>query len=70
MDSSNTLDTVVDRIDAQIGHPDGVTLRKNLSEVRDEVEMEKNVAPVTQPNGIMEFARFDLGEIYPKREQG
>jgi uncharacterized protein (DUF302 family) len=28
--------------------------------------MEKVVGPVTQPNGIMEFMRFDLGEVLRK----
>ena len=28
--------------------------------------MEKVVGPVTQPNGIMEFTRFDLGEVLRK----
>ncbi len=64
--SSDPFDTVVARMDAQIGHPDMVTFRKNLLAAHNEAEMKKVVDPVTQPNGIMEFARFDLGEILRK----
>jgi len=64
--SHNTFDTVVARIDAQLGHPDMVAFRKKLAEARDEVEMNAVVAPVTQPNGIMEFMRFDLGDVLRK----
>jgi uncharacterized protein (DUF302 family) len=67
--STDPFDTVVARIDAQIGHPDMAAFRKNLSAARNEAEMEKVVGPVTKPNGIMEFTRFDLGEIL-KKERG
>lgn len=64
--SHEAFDTVVARLDAQLGHPEIVSFRKKLSEARDESEMEKIVNPETQPHGIMEFARFDLGEIIRK----
>jgi hypothetical protein len=66
---SDPFDTVVARMDAQIGHPDMVAFRKNLSVAHNETEMEKVVDPVTKPNDIMEFARFDLGEIL-RKERG
>lgn len=61
--SSDPFDEVVTRIDAQIGHTDLVEFHKKLSAAQNEVEMKNVVDPVTQPNGIMEFARFDLGDI-------
>jgi uncharacterized protein (DUF302 family) len=64
--SSDTFDAVVARLDTQLGHPDMPAFRKKLFEARDLAEMEQIVNPVTQPNGIMEFARFDLGEILRK----
>jgi len=64
--SNEPFDTVIDRIDAQIGHPDMPTFRKNLSAAQNEAETEEVVDPVTKPHGIMEFARFDLGEILRK----
>lgn len=60
------FDPVVARIDAQIGHPDMTAFRKSLSAAQNEAEMEKVVNPVTQPNGLMEFTRFDLGEVLQK----
>jgi hypothetical protein len=33
---------------------------------RNEAEMKSVVDPVAQPNGIMELARFDLGDILRK----
>ena len=60
------VDRVVARIDAQIGHPDMAAFRKSLSAAQNEAEMEKVVDPVTQPNGLMEFTRFDHGEVLQK----
>jgi uncharacterized protein (DUF302 family) len=67
--TTEAFDTVVARIDAQIGHPDMDAFRKSLSAAQNEAEMEKVVNPVTQPNGIMEFTRFDHGEVL-QRENG
>ena len=64
--STEPFDTVVARIDAQTGHPDMAALRKMFSAAQNETEMEKVVDPATQPNGIMEFTRFDLGEVLRK----
>ena len=60
------FDAVVARIDAQIGHPDMAAFHKSLSAAQDEAEMEKVVNPATQPNGLMEFIRFDHGEVLQK----
>jgi uncharacterized protein (DUF302 family) len=64
--STEPFDTVVARIDAQTGHPDMAAFRKMFSAAQNETEMEKVVDPATQPNGIMEFTRFDLGEVLRK----
>jgi uncharacterized protein (DUF302 family) len=64
--STEPFDTVVARIDAQIGHPDMAAFRKKFSAAQNETEMENVVDPVTKPNGIMEFTRFDLGEVLRK----
>jgi uncharacterized protein (DUF302 family) len=64
--STEPFETVIARIDAQIGHPDMAAFRKNFSAAQNETEMEKVVDPVTKPNGIMEFTRFDLGEVLRK----
>jgi uncharacterized protein (DUF302 family) len=64
--ATQPFDTVVARIDEQIGHPDMAAFRKSFSAAQNEAEMKKVVDPVTQPNGIMEFMRFDLGEVLRK----
>jgi uncharacterized protein (DUF302 family) len=64
--STQPFDTVIARIDAQIGHPDMAAFRKAFSAAQNGTEMEKVVDPVTKPNGIMEFTRFDLGEVLRK----
>ena len=64
--TTEPFDTVVARIDAQIGHPDMTAFRKSLSAAQNEAEMEEVVNRVTQPNGIMEFTRFDHGEVLQK----
>src|SRR5271170_2747855 len=64
--TTEPFDTVVARIDAQIGHPDMAAFRKSLSAAQNEAEMEEVVNRVTQPNGLMEFTRFDHGEVLQK----
>ena len=64
--TTEPFDTVVARIDAQIGHPDMTAFSKSLSAAQNEAEMEEVVNRVTQPNGIMEFTRFDHGEVLQK----
>jgi uncharacterized protein (DUF302 family) len=64
--TTQPFDTVVARIDRQIGHPDMAAFRKSLSAAQNEAEMKEVVDPATQPNGIMEFVRFDLGEVLRK----
>lgn len=60
------FDEVVARIDAAIGHPDMAEFQKSLSSARDLEEMKQVVNPAAQPNGLMEFMRFDLGEVLGK----
>jgi uncharacterized protein (DUF302 family) len=64
--TTEPFDTVVARIDAAIGHPDMVAFYKRFSAAKNLSEMHKVVDPVTQPNGLMEFTRFDLGEVLRK----
>jgi uncharacterized protein (DUF302 family) len=64
--SSESFDTVIASIDAQIGHPDMAAFRQKFSAARNEAEMESVIEPLTEPNGLMEFTRFDLGEVLRK----
>jgi uncharacterized protein (DUF302 family) len=56
--------TVVARIDAVILI--WLHFRKSLSAALNEAEMGTVVNPVTQPNGLMEFTRFDHGRVLQK----
>jgi len=64
--STEPFDIVVARINAAIGHPDMVAFNKHLAAAKNEAEMEKVVNPVTQPNGLMEFVHFNIGEVLQK----
>jgi uncharacterized protein (DUF302 family) len=64
--TTQPFDTVVARIDDRIGHPDMAAFRESFSAAQNEADMKKVVDPVTQPNGLMEFTRFDLGEVLRK----
>jgi uncharacterized protein (DUF302 family) len=64
--TTEPFDTVVARIDAALGHPDMAAFRKSFSAAQNEAEMQEVVNPVTEPNGLMEFMRFDLGEVLQK----
>ena len=68
--SNQPFDTVLAKIDAQIGHPDMAEFLKALSAAQNGAEMERVVNRVTGPNGIMEFTRFDLGEVLRKESGG
>ena len=64
--TTTSFDTVVARINSAIGHPDITAFSRSLSAAKNLDEMEKVVHPMTRPNDLMEFARFDLGEIIRK----
>lgn len=64
--TTEPFDTVIARIDAAIGHPNMAVFLKSFSAAKNEAEMREVVAPVTEPNDLMEFMRFDLGEVLQK----
>ena len=64
--ATESFDTVVARIDSAIGHPNMAVFRKSFSAAQNEAEMQEVVNAVTEPNGLMEFMRFNLGEVLQK----
>lgn len=64
--TTKSFDTVVSRIHAAIGHPDMAAFGKSFSAARNEAEMRNVVEPATEPNGLMEFMRLNLGEVLQK----
>jgi uncharacterized protein (DUF302 family) len=63
------FDEVVARVDAQIGHPDMKEFRKNMSAAQTDAAMRSVVEAIIGSSGLMEFARYDLGEVL-RKEQG
>jgi uncharacterized protein (DUF302 family) len=67
--SSKSFKDVVAELDAAIAHPDMNAFRKNIFATQTEAELEKVIHSAVGPSGLMEFIRFDFGEIL-RREQG
>jgi len=67
--TANTFESVVDRINAAIGHPDMVAFNKAFSAAQNEAEMHRVVDPATEPNDLMEFMRLDLGGVLHKENE-
>jgi len=66
--SSEPFDTIVARIEREIGHPEmGAFARKMASAVLADLELA--VQGAVGPSGLMEFVRFDLGAVL-RKEQG
>ena len=65
--SSKSFGDVVTAVEAAIGHPDMSLFTKNLAAAQTFAEVEKIVGEATAPNGLMEFARMDLGAVLRKR---
>ena len=64
--SSRGFDEVLSRLESQIGHPDMATFRSDITSARAFADLERVVNKATGESGLMEFTRFDLGEILRK----
>ena len=64
--SSRPFDEVVRNLIATIGTPDMATFREAMAAARNVGEMERIVQTAIGPSGLMEFVRFDMGEILRK----
>jgi len=68
--SRKSLQDVLSKFDAAVGHPDIHEFWKQVSEARTRSEMETVVQSALGPSGFMEFARFDHGGVVHKGESG
>jgi uncharacterized protein (DUF302 family) len=66
--SRKSLQDVLSKFDAAVGHPDIHEFWKQVSEARTGSEMETVVQSALGPSGFMEFARFDHGGVVHKGE--
>jgi uncharacterized protein (DUF302 family) len=67
--SSKPFDDVVSAVDTGIGHPDMRLFLQNIVAAGTFTELERTVQQAVGPSDLMEFARFDLGEVLSK-DQG
>jgi uncharacterized protein (DUF302 family) len=68
--SRKSLQDVLSKFDAAVGHPNIEEFWKRVSEATTNVEMEKVIQSALGPSGFMEFARFDHGGVVHKGKIG
>jgi uncharacterized protein (DUF302 family) len=68
--SSRPFEEVIDRLTATIGRPDMTAFHRALLEARTIAEVEANVRAAVGSSNLMEFARFDPGEVLRKERGG
>jgi uncharacterized protein (DUF302 family) len=64
--SSKSFKDVLEGIESKIGHPDMTAFRKNLTDAQNDAQLQKVVQAATGSSGLMEFTRFELGEVLRK----
>ncbi len=67
--SAKAFEDVLAKLGAAIGHPDINLFRNDVAATGSYDELEDLVCRVVGPSGLMEFARFDLGEVL-RKERG
>lgn len=67
--SSKPFESILQRLEAEIGHPDMITFAKAVAVSESYGEVERIVGKAIGPSGLMEFTRFNLGEII-RKERG
>jgi uncharacterized protein (DUF302 family) len=65
--STKSFQDVLAILDAAIGHPNMATFRNDLTSTKTFAELEAAVQKAIGTAGLMEFARFDLGEVLRRK---
>ena len=65
--SSKSFQEVLAKLDAAIGHPNMATFRNDMTSAKTFAELEAAVQKVIGTAGLMEFVRFDLGEVLRRK---
>jgi uncharacterized protein (DUF302 family) len=68
--SSKPFEEVVRRLTATIGRPDAHAFHKALAAAKTSAELEEVVRAAIGSSDLMEFARFDSGEVLRKERGG
>jgi len=66
--SHSPFNEVVQRLSNAVGHPDMKAFHKGIMEAENEAELEQLVQTATGAGELMEFYRFDSGEVLNKRQ--
>jgi uncharacterized protein (DUF302 family) len=64
--SAKRFEEVVAKVAAGVGHPDVRAMFKSIGEAKTYADVEKVIEPGLGSTGLMEFMRFDLGEMLRK----
>lgn len=64
--SSHSFHDVLRKIELAVGHPNMSTFRADVASATTYADLAKVVEREVGPSGLMEFTRFDLGEILRK----
>ncbi|HXI83854.1 MAG TPA: DUF302 domain-containing protein [Verrucomicrobiae bacterium] len=64
--SRNPFENVVAKLSVTIGHPDMRAFPKDVTTAKTFEELEQVIHKAVGPSGLMEFTRFDIGEILRK----
>jgi uncharacterized protein (DUF302 family) len=65
--SSKSFEDVLAKLDAAIGRPNMAAFRNDMTSARTFAELEAAVQKVIGAAGLMEFTRFDLGEVMRRK---
>lgn len=68
--SNKPFEEILQKLTATIGHPDMQAFHYAIIAAADLVEMEKFVQRVVGTSNLMEFARYDAGEVLRKERGG
>ena len=65
--SSKSFGEVIAKLDAAVGHPNPAVFRNDVTSAKTFAELEAVIQKAIGTAGLMEFARFDLGEILRRK---
>jgi uncharacterized protein (DUF302 family) len=65
--SSKSFKAVLGKLDEAVGHPNMAAFRNDVTSAKTFAELEAVVQKALGSAGLMEFTRFDLGEVLRKK---
>jgi len=68
--SQRPFEEVVSRLTASIGHPDITKFNRGVASASTLGDLEKVVQTAVGPSNLMEFARFNMGDVLRKERGG